>query len=277
MPRNQGSMLCPSCGKLISVGEERCPFCGAWRPGLYGWAPVVQRFFGRQFDVLRLIMVACVTLYVASLLLQPEAILAGGGGLFNFLSPGSQALYQLGMTGGIAWRQGWWWTVFTAIYLHGSLLHIFFNMMIVRNLAPGVNQVYGPARAFVIFTLSGAAGFVLSNLVSGAPTVGASGSIFGLFAALIVYGRRVGHTMLTRQLWPWVIINFVLGFTMSGVNIWAHTGGFAGGWVIAEAMRFSDDKRESLGVQLLALGLLLVTAAGFVLSFVNVTAILMGK
>lgn len=277
MPRNQGSMLCPSCGKLISVGEERCPFCGAWRPGLYGWAPVVQRFFGRQFDVLRLIMVACVTLYVASLLLQPEAILSGGGGLFNFLSPGSKALYQLGMTGGIAWRQGWWWTVFTAIYLHGSLLHIFFNLMIVRNLAPGVNQVYGPARAFVIFTLSGAAGFVLSNLVSGSATVGASGSIFGLFAALIVYGRRVGHTMLTRQLWPWVIINFVLGFTMSGVNIWAHVGGFAGGWVIAEAMRFNDDKRESLGVQLLALALLLATAAGFVLSFVNVTAILMGK
>jgi rhomboid protease GluP len=277
MPKNQGSMLCPSCGKLISVGEERCPFCGAWRPGLYGWAPILQRFFGRQFDVLRLIMVVCVTLYVASLLLQPEAILSGGGGLFNFLSPGSQALNQLGMTGGIAWRQGWWWTVFTAIYLHGSLLHIFFNLMIVRNLAPGVNQVYGPARAFVIFTLSGAAGFVLSNLVSGSATVGASGSIFGLFAALIVYGRRVGHTMLTRQLWPWVIINFVLGFTMSGVNIWAHVGGFAGGWVIAEAMRFSDDKRESLGVQLLALGLLLVTAAGFVLSFVNVTAILMGK
>ena len=277
MRKNQGSMLCPSCGKLISVGEERCPFCGAWRPGLYGWAPVVQRFFGRQFDVLRLIMVACVTLYVASLLLQPEAILSGGGGLFNFLSPGSKALYQLGMTGGIAWRQGWWWTVFTAIYLHGSLLHIFFNLMIVRNLAPGVNQVYGPARAFVIFTLSGAAGFVLSNLVSGSATVGASGSIFGLFAALIVYGRRVGHTMLTRQLWPWVIINFVLGFTMSGVNIWAHVGGFAGGWVIAEAMRFNDDKRESLGVQLLALALLLATAAGFVLSFVNVTAILMGK
>ena len=277
MPRNQGSMLCPSCGKLISVGEERCPFCGAWRPGLYGWAPIVQRFFGRQFDVIRLIMVVCVTLYVASLLLQPEAILSGGGGLFNFLSPGSKALYQLGMTGGIAWRQGWWWTVFTAIYLHGSLLHIFFNLMIVQNLAPGVNQVYGPARAFVIFSLSGAAGFVLSNLVSGSATVGASGSIFGLFAALIVYGRRVGHTMLTRQLWPWVIINFVLGFTMSNVNIWAHAGGFAGGWVIAEAMRFNDDKRESLGVQLLALALLLATAAGFVLSFVNVTAILMGK
>jgi rhomboid protease GluP len=276
MRQTQGSMLCPSCGKLIGVGEERCPFCGAWRPGLYGWAPVVQRFFGSRFDVLWLIMAACVTLYIAALVLQPDAIFSGGG-LFNFLSPGDRALYQLGMTGGVAWRQGWWWTVFTAIFLHGSLLHIFFNLMIVRNLAPGVNQVYGPARAFVIFIVAGAAGFVLSNLVSGAPTVGASGSIFGLFAALIVYGRRVGHTMLTRQLWPWVIINFVLGFSLSNVNIWAHAGGFASGWVIAEAMRFNEDQREGLGVQLLALGLLLVTAAGFVLSFVKVTGILLGR
>src|SRR5262245_62364322 len=216
-----GSMICPECGKLIGVGEEKCPFCGAWRPGLYGWTPVIQRLFGRRLDLITLIVSTCIALYVTSLVLQPEAILQFGG-LFSFLSPGQRALYQLGMTGGVAWQQGWWWTVLTAIYLHGGLLHIFFNVMWIRNLGPTVTEVYGPARAFVIFTLSGAAGFLVSNLASGSPSIGASGSIFGLLSALIVYGRRRGSSYLTAQLWQWAAFMFVMGFLISNVNNWAH-------------------------------------------------------
>ena len=269
-----GSMICPSCGKLIGVGEERCPFCGAWRPGLYGAAPALQRLFGRRLDLVSIIVASCIALYVVSLVLQPESILQVRG-LFSFLAPGNRALYQLGMTGGVAWSQGWWWTLLTAIYLHGGLLHIFFNVMWIRNLGPAVTEVYGPARAFVIFSLAGAAGFLVSNLASGAPSIGASGSIFGLLAALIVYGRRRGGSHLTAQLWQWALIMFAMGFFMSGVNNWAHAGGFGGGWVVAEGMRFGDEKRESPWVQVLALALLGLTAAGVVISFVKVTAMLM--
>src|SRR5205085_4898866 len=164
-----------------------------------------------------------------------------------------------------------WWTVFTAIYLHGGLLHIFFNMMWVRNLGPAASDVYGPARAFVIFTVAGAVGFVLSNIATHAPSIGASGSIFGLLAALIVYSRRRAVHMLSRQLWQWAILIFVMGFFMNGVNNWAHAGGFIGGWVTAEAMRFSDEQRESVAVQVLALAFIAITVAGVVLSFVRVT------
>jgi rhomboid protease GluP len=274
MRQTQGSMICPRCGRLIGVGEPQCPFCGAWRPGLYGWAPTLQRFFGRGIDLISLIVGSCVVLYVVSLALQPGAILQVQG-LFGILSPGRRALYQLGMTGGLAWQNHWWWTLLTAIYLHGGLLHIFFNVLWIRNLGPTVTQVYGPARAFVIFSIAGAAGFLVSNLATGAETIGASGSIFGLLAALIVYGRRHGHSMLTRQLWQWAIIIFVMGFVMRGVNNWAHAGGFAGGWVSAEAMRGLEEKRESPLVQLLAIALLALTGAGVVLSFVRVTTLLL--
>ncbi len=273
MRQTTGSMICPECGKLIGVGEQKCPFCGAWRPGLFGLTPAMQRMFGLHLDLINIIVMACVALYITSLVIQPEAIFQMRG-LFSILSPGQRALYQLGMTGGIAWREGWWWTVLTAVYLHGSLLHIFFNVMWIRNLGPSVTEVYGPARAFVIFSLGGAAGFVVSNLVSGSPTLGASGSIFGLLAALIVYGRKRGGTEMTMQLWQWAGMMFVLGFFMGGVNNWAHAGGFAGGWVTAEAMRFSE-KRESRSVQLLALGFLGLTAVGIVLSFIKVTGILL--
>jgi len=273
MRQTTGSMICPECGKLIGVGEEKCPFCGAWRPGLYGWTPVVQRLFGQRLDLIAIIVMGCVGLFIASLVLQPEAILQMNG-LFSILSPGQRALYQLGMTGGVAWREGWWWTVLTAIYLHGGLLHIFFNVMWIRSLGPQVEEVYGPARAFVIFSVAGATGFVLSNVVSGSPSIGASGSIFGLLAALIVYGRKRGGSMMTMQLWQWAAVMFAMGFFMGGVNNWAHAGGFAGGWVTAQAMRFSE-KRESRGVQLLALALLALTGAGVVLSFIKVTSLLL--
>ncbi|HYM82117.1 MAG TPA: rhomboid family intramembrane serine protease [Candidatus Limnocylindria bacterium] len=272
MRQTAGSMICPSCGKLIGVGEEKCPFCGAWRPGLYGYTPVMQRLFGRQLDLIALIVMSCVGLYVAALVLQPSAILRPLG-LFSILSPGNRALYQLGMTGGVAWSQGWWWTLFTAIYLHGGLLHIFFNVMWIRSLGPAVTDAFGPARAFIIFNLSGAAGFLVSNLASGTPTVGASGSIFGLLAALITYARRRKISMMSGQLWQWAIILFVMGFVMPSVNNWAHAGGFAGGWLAAHAMGFGE-KRESRSMMVLALALLALTAAGVVLSFVNVTRIL---
>lgn len=273
MRQTSGSMICPQCGKLIGVSEEKCPFCGAWSPGLYGYAPAMQRFFGMKLDLVNLIVTTCVVLYVLSLVLQPEAIFQVHG-LFSLLSPGTRALYQLGMTGGIAWHQGWWWTALSAIYLHGGVLHILFNMLWIRSLGPGVVDIYGTARAFVIFTVSGVLGFVVSNLASGTPTIGASGSIFGLLGALIVYGRKRGGGAHTSQLWQWAILMFVMGFVVPSVNNWAHAGGFAGGFLTASVMRFEAEKRETSQVQLLAIALLLATAASFVLSFVAVTRVL---
>lgn len=269
-------MICPHCGKLIGIGEEKCPFCGAWRPGLYGYAPAIQRLFGRRLDLMTLIVTTCVILYVTSLVLQPEAILQMHG-LLGILSPGSRALYQLGMTSGAAWRDGMWWTILTAIYLHGGILHIFFNMWWVKSLGPSVTDTYGPARAFVIFSISGAVGFLVSDLVTAAPSIGASGSIFGLLAALIVYGRRRGGHVMSQQLWIWAVILFAFGFMMPGVNNWAHGGGFISGWLVARMMRFDDEKRESPLLQVLALALIVVTVAGFVLSFVRVTGMLVGR
>ncbi len=274
MRQVQGSIVCAQCNQLVGVNEETCPFCGAWRPGLFGWAPVLRSVIGTRLDQITLIVGATVTLYVLALLLQPEAIMEVSGFL-SILSPGGRALYQLGMTGGVAWELGWWWTLLTAIYLHGGLLHIFFNVMWIRNLGPVASDAYGPARAFVLFNISGAAGFLASNTMSGAPTIGASGAIFGLLAALIVYGQKRGQSMLTQQLWQWAIILGIFGFVMPSVNNWAHGGGFVGGWLAAQFMGFSDEHRESTSVMLTSLVLILLTAVGFVLSFFNVTGILL--
>ncbi|MEE2612622.1 MAG: rhomboid family intramembrane serine protease, partial [Acidobacteriota bacterium] len=106
-------------------------------------------------------------------------------------------------------------------------------------------------------------------------TIGASGSIFGLLAALIVYGRRRGSSVMTQQLWQWAIILGVFGFVMPGINNWAQGGGFAAGWIGAQLMSLDDDRQDSSWVMLTSLGLIVLTLAGVVLSFVRVTGILL--
>jgi rhomboid protease GluP len=218
--------------------------------------------------LLTLIPTVCIALFVLSLLIDLKAALNTGGGFFSMLSPGGRALYALGMTGGIATARGHWWTVLTATYLHGGLLHILFNVLWIRQLGPEVGNLYGSARYFIIFTAGGAIGFVLSNILTGAPTIGASGAIFGLFAALIVYGRSHGGSMamMTRQVWQWAILLFIFGFMMSGVNNFAHLGGFIGGWIASRLLVSGADRGDSRTVILLALALLALTALAFAFS-----------
>jgi rhomboid protease GluP len=261
-------MVCPTCGNLISTEETVCPMCGAKHPNLFGLGTYINKMFGQKIDILSLIPTACIALYVLTLVLDLGAALTARGGIFGMLSPGRRPLILLGMTG----YGASWWTNLTAIYLHGSLLHIVFNFMWIRQLGPEVGNLYGPARFFIIFTAGGVVGFIVSNLVSGAPTIGASGAIFGLLAALIVYGRNhqgSAAAMMTRQVWQWAIFMFIFGFMMSGVNNLAHLGGFIGGWIASQVLVSGADYQETRTVTIFALALLILTGGAFALSVLN--------
>ena len=260
------AILCPSCHKLISADEPRCPYCGQLRPGMFGLATRLRQL-GLELDFPHVITVFCAALYVLCLVLDLGAIMRPRG-MMDILAPSSEASAKVGMTGMIPVRVwGHWWTVITAVYLHGNLLHIFFNMMWVRQLGPVVGQLFGPYRLFVIFTVSGVTGFVASVMMGSVYTLGASGSIFGLLAAAIVYGRQRGAEMYTRQFLQWAVLLFIFGFVMSGVDNWAHGGGFVGGYVTAWLFAREGDDREGVGTYLLAAACALATVAAFVLQF----------
>lgn len=270
MRQRSGSVICGSCRRLIHVSERRCPHCGAVAPSLFGFAPQLRKLFGDNGQMTGLIVGFCVVMYAASVLIDFKGLLLQaemrGGGLLSMGSPSQAALYVLGMTGGGAWANGQWWTLLTANYLHGSLIHILFNMMWTRQLGPSVSQQYGPARFFILWTLSGVAGFLVSNLFSGAPTIGASASVFGLMGALAAFGRRRGGSsgaQLSRQMWVWAIAMFLFSFVMPGINNWAHGGGFAGGLALGMLLPLKGRTGESNGVQLVALLLLLATLGAF--------------
>jgi rhomboid protease GluP len=211
------------------------------------------------------VTVACIVLYVASLVFDPAAALRPRG-LFNLFSPSVEALFTLGAAGSVPWQLGRWWTLLTAIYLHGGLLHILFNVMWIRQLGPAVEELYGRARMVVIFSVAGAAGFAASNMFGHQFTIGASGSIFGLLGALVAFGQKRGGTygaMVLRQYGQWALVLFVLGFLMPGVNNVAHAGGFVGGFASGLVLALAEQREETGLDQLLATAAISLTLVGF--------------
>ena len=261
------AILCPRCHKIVSADAETCHHCGQRKPGLWGATATIRKL-GLQLNFPHLITVFCGALYLLALALDPSAIFQTQG-LMQILSPSLEASVKLGVTGTRPVTYGWWWTLITAIYLHGGLLHIFFNMMWVRQLGPVVEELFGPFRLFAIFTIAGITGFIASTFAGHAFTLGASGSIFGLLAAAIAYGRRAGSQLFTRQFLQWAVLLFIMGFIMPGVDNWAHGGGFVGGYAAAYIFSRSSE-REGLGAYLLGGLCLLATVGAFVLQFIAV-------
>jgi rhomboid protease GluP len=267
--KTSGSILCPSCGRLTHASAPVCLVCGRRNPGMWGFAGPLRQIF-RSWNFTNAVTLACAVLYIATLVFDPAAALRPRG-IFDVFAPSNRALWAFGAAGAIPWQAGHWWTILTAIYLHGGLLHIIFNVLWIRQLGPEVESCYGPARLVVIFTVSGVAGFVLSNAFDVSFTVGASGSIFGLLGALVAYGRRRGGAFGRRQLQQygqWALVLFIAGFFMAGVNNLAHAGGFVGGFASGLVLSLAERRAETTLDWLLASAAIVLTVVGFGLALV---------
>lgn len=269
--RQQGSMVCPKCGKLISKSSSECFFCGYKNPGGMGFASIFQKLFRSRYDIIQLIMIFCGIIYVFSLLLDIRAVF-NVSDPFRLFSPSNISVFKLGATGTIALYYHRWWSVVTAVFLHGSLLHIILNMFWVRQLGYAVEEFYGPARFIIIFILSGIVGFIASIIGGHQLTLGASGSLFGLLGALIYYGKQRGGYFgeaIYRQAGLYAVMFFVFGFMMSGVDNFAHGGGFIGGFLVAMLVGFSEHRREALWHKLLAILLVIGTLMAFLVNIIT--------
>lgn len=267
------AIVCPNCGKLISANAEECIHCGMKNPGRFGLHTVVQKLFRGNLDFIHIIIYFCVGLYVVSLLVDIQGALSPRGGMLGILSPSSKSLFILGMTGKSFVAMGKYWTLITAIYLHGGILHILFNMLWIRQLGPMVENIYGTSRLILIFTFSGVFGFVLSNAFTGNPTIGASGSIFGLLGALIFYGRSRGgmfREVVYPQLMTWAIVLFLFGFFFPGVNNLAHLGGFIGGYVSGNMLSYQERRWETSTHRKLAAVAVILTILSFIIVLITI-------
>jgi rhomboid protease GluP len=270
-----GSTVCPGCGSLVGVNDETCYNCGRRNPALWGFAPLLRRL-GQDLGFTQVVMVASIGLYLATLVASDNPM--GGGGLFNILSPDTRALFLFGASGAIpVFGMNRWWTVLSAGWLHGGLLHIAFNLLWVRQLAPATADLFGPGRMILIYVVGGAAGFLLSSAagyyLAGVPmlrgagfTIGASSPIFALLGALVQYGHRTGSSLVRGQALQYAAIMFAFGLFMSGVDNYAHAGGFGGGWLMAKWL--DPMARERVDHLILGLLSLLATALAIVASII---------
>jgi rhomboid protease GluP len=271
-----GSVICTSCGVLVGVNDDQCYNCGRRNPGLWGFAPAL-RALGGDMGFVPFVIGTCVVLYALTLIGSRGQI--GMGGLFSLLSPSQTSLFMFGASGALpVFRFDRWWTVLSAGWLHGGALHILFNMMWVRQLAPATADLYGPGRMVIIYTAAGVAGFALSSfagayipgiffLRGGQFTVGASASIFGLLGALVYYGRRGGSRMIGSEALSYALMLGIFGFIMPGVDNYAHAGGFGGGWLAARLL--DPLKAERIDHIAIALACLAASILSIVVSFVT--------
>jgi rhomboid protease GluP len=279
-----GSVVCVSCGSLVGVRDEKCFNCGRRNPGLWGFAPLLRNL-GNDLGFVTLVVWGSGALYVISLLLSGGGLRMSGG-LFNFLAPSTPIVILLGASGGYpVFGLGRWWTVLSASWLHGSLLHIVFNMMWVRDLGPVVADVYGAGRMVIIYTVAGACGFLLSSVAAvylpplpflrGAQlTLGASAAIFGLLGALVYYGRRTGSHLVRSEAIRYAVILGFFGLIMPGIDNFAHAGGFVGGYVAGQLL--DPLKPERIDHIVIALLCLLATVVSIAVSVITALSLVPG-
>lgn len=271
------STLCPSCGTLVGVKDPKCLNCGRRNPGMWGFTHVLRNL-GDDLGFTKLVMWACGALYLASLAADFKGVRTGG--MLSFLSPSLESLFLFGASGALpVFGYGRWWTVLSAAWLHGGVLHILFNLYWVRSLAPGTAQLYGPSRTVIIYVASSVGGFLASSVAGaflpflpsflrGAGfTVGASAPILGLLGALLHYGRRGGSSHVGQQAKSLVIVLLIFGFIMPGVDNWAHLGGLGGGYLTAKLL--DPLKPERGDHTLIALGCLAASLLAVLASVVE--------
>jgi membrane associated rhomboid family serine protease len=192
--------------------------------------------FGGSFNtvpkVTRAILVTCISIFVLSLLLGSFALAFG-------MIPAAIA-------------QGEWWRLLTSTLLHGSILHLLFNMYALYWLGPQLERSLGHVRFAALYILSALGGSVASYWFSDLRTVsvGASGAIFGLITATIVIGREMRTDV--SQLVVLLGLNVIIGFLQSGIDWRAHFGGAITGAAIAfiytKGTRLNRDRIHRAGL-----------------------------
>jgi rhomboid protease GluP len=150
--------------------------------------------------------------------------------------------YQLiawGSNAGDRTLHGEWWRLVTSLFLHGSLLHLVFNMLALWQVGVLVERLFGSARFIALYAIAGVCGSIASVMWNPhVNSVGASGAIFGLIGGLFAFMQRENSGVpptvvrdLRGSLLPFLVFSLVAGFAYPLTDNAAHIGGLVGGWL----------------------------------------------
>lgn len=228
--------MCSVCGRFNDPRATVCEYCdSAMAPaGRQGRAPLPgQGDRGAGIDPVAVVLFFCIGMYLISAYLSGKA--QGGsfvGGLFGM---DTRTLVVMGSNYVELTAAGEWWRVFTYMFLHGGLIHIFFNMSALRQLGPFALEAYGGWRFWLVSLVTGAVGGLISSAAAlfslgGGHSVGFSGALLGYVGLLWVYFKKTGQVGLAdrfKKIMIWLnLICIVLTYTgLFPIDNFAHLGG----------------------------------------------------
>ena len=207
--------------------------------------------------------------------LSGTGVLSGGSPSTLFqrlaLSPSLHPVFTDGQFTGVAdgVAQGQYYRLLTAMFLHFGIIHIALNMYCLFSLGPFVENALGRLRFAGLYLLSGLAGSALSYLLGPSTELGAgaSGAVFGLFAAFFVLQRKRGADVTSISIT--IVLNLLFSFSVPNIDWRGHVGGLVGGALVTAALVYAPrgPRRDALqaagcaGVALLVAGVVLVRTA----------------
>jgi membrane associated rhomboid family serine protease len=267
-----GRPICADCATFAPVGI-RCPDHAGVRKG------PTTRLKPRPVRRAPGVALASGTAPVTTALIAINALVylvtvaQGHGGLNNPGGTPPRGLYLDWLLYGPLVAHGGWYRLVTSMFLHGFVLHIVFNMVALWFIGRPLEQYLGPVRYIGLYMVSGLAGSAGALLQAPlAPTVGASGAIFGILGAMMILewqitGRLAGQAM------TWIVINLVISFSFSGISWGGHLGGLIGGILVMLAYaHWGAQGRAQYGQLGLggALGLVAVAAGSIAIAYFRV-------
>ena len=270
--RPRRPQLCPACGQLVGAEQRRCGNCGTSLTfSLAAASRGLSALLPQPNPVTKLVTALNLVMFAVCL----AATLSAGEGLSLMGSVSGPALYRLGSRYTPALILGLqWWRLVMPIFLHANFLHIGMNTWVLLDLGPPLEELYGSARYFFLYVVTGVFGFVFSTFWDllahhgyGA-SIGASGAIMGLAGLhLAVCSRRGGayfHAM-RASLIRWILIIFAMGIFLGGIDNAAHLGGLASGYLLGRvfADREPADAAERGRANLLGLLALVMVVGSF--------------
>lgn len=219
-----GTPICTDCARTAAVGMK-CPDCaGGPRPGSVQdrarSLDLGMRTGGAPLTVA--IIALCVAIAIVELA-QGVTIAGANAGI----------AVDLGLFGPFV-AEGQWYRIITSSFVHAGLIHLLFNMIVLWWLGGALERYAGTLRFGTIYLASviwGAAGALL--FAPDALTVGASGGIYGLMAALLVLERQQGIALLGSSVGVFLLLNLAITFIIPGISIGGHLGGLLGGFLAA--------------------------------------------
>jgi membrane associated rhomboid family serine protease len=259
-----GRPICTECMTPAAVGL-RCPDHAGKKRGPVGGGIVRARH--TRVGSSR----ALVTKILIALNIGVYLITAVQGAGIN--DPVGGSLYTKWVLFGPFVAQGDWWRLITAMFLHGFLLHLAFNMFALYVIGGPVEEYLGRVRFLLLYLVSGLAGSAGALLQSPTtPVVGASGAIFGILGAMLIIEwqatGRLGGTAATL-----IVVNLALNFGLNSaggsISIGGHLGGLAGGILVTLAFARWGRGHAAYGRVGLtgSLGLVVVAAASVAIAY----------